>query len=104
MRRATGPEAVREVVKLLLVDSLQHHRHGALQDLVLEGRNADGPRLRPVPLRDVDPPHRWGSIRPGLRALEERPEVFLQVLLVLLRALSVDASRSILARPAVCLA
>jgi hypothetical protein len=28
-----------------------------LQDLVLEGGNADGTRLRPIPLRDVDPSH-----------------------------------------------
>src|SRR5437016_3652567 len=47
VRGATRSKAVREVVKLLLVDSLQQHRYRALQDLVLEGRNADRSRLRP---------------------------------------------------------
>ncbi len=46
MRRAPRPEAVRAVEKVLLVDGLQHHRDRALQDLVLEGRDADRSRLR----------------------------------------------------------
>jgi site-specific DNA recombinase len=43
--RATRSKAVREIVKLLLVDLADHHRHRALQDLVLEGR--DGHLTRP---------------------------------------------------------
>ena len=88
--RATRPEAVREVVKLLLVDLADHHRHRALQDLVLEGRDADRTGLRPIALRDVHPPHRRRPVLPGLRAVEERLEVGLQVLRVRCRALSVD--------------
>src|SRR5262249_34464490 len=40
MRGATAPKPVRAVEKILLVNGLQHHRHRALQDLVLEGRDA----------------------------------------------------------------
>ena len=79
MRRAMRPEAVRAVKKLLLVDGLQHHRDRALQDLVLEGGNADGSRLRPAPLRDVDPPHRRRPVRARLRAFEKRLEIALQI-------------------------
>ena len=104
MRRTMRSEAVREVMKLLLVDGLQHQRHRALQDLVLEGGNADGSRLRPVALRDVDPPHRRRAVGSRLRALEERLEILIQPLRVLLRALPIDTACTVLARPAIRLA
>src|SRR6185437_15140463 len=98
MRGATRPEAVRAVQEVLLVDGLQHHRHRALQDLVLEGRDADRARLRARPLRDVDPPHGRRAVRARLRAVEQRPEVVLQVRRVLLRGLPIHARRAVLAR------
>ena len=79
MRRATRPKAVRAVQKVLLVDRLQHHRHRPLKHLVLEGRDADGPRRLAVALRDVHPPHRGRPVRPGLDPVEQRLEVLLQV-------------------------
>jgi len=90
-------------MKLLLVDGFQDHRHRALQYLVLEGWNANGP-LRPIALRDVRPTHGRCSVRPGLRAVEQRREILLEPLRVLLRGLPVDARCSILARAAVRLA
>jgi site-specific DNA recombinase len=95
VRRATGPEAVRDVQKRRLVDGLERHRHGALQHLVLEGGNADGARLRPIALRDVHPSHRRRSVHARLRAVQERPKVVLQLLRVLLRTLSVHAPSSV---------
>ena len=96
MRRATGLEAVREVVEALLVDRLQEHRHRTLEDLVLERRDPDGARLRPVPFRDVDPPDRRRPVHTGLRPVQERVEVTLQVLGILGGRLTVDADRSVL--------
>lgn len=104
VRRPPGPERVRAVQEVLLVHRFEHHHDGALQDLVLEGGDAERPRLRAAPLRDVDPPHGWRAVRARLRAFEQRPEVALQVRLVLLRALSIHASRPILARTPVRLA
>ena len=102
--RATRSEAVREVVELLLVDLADHHRHRALQDLVLEGRNTDRTGLRPIALRDVHPSHWRRPVSPGLRAVEKRQEVDLQLLRVCCRALSVDPAGAILPRAAVGLA
>src|SRR5262249_40293129 len=90
MRRAPRPEAVRKVVEVLLVDGFEQHRDRALQHLVLEGRDADGTRTLPIALRDVHSPDGRRTVRAGLRAIEQRPEVVLQLLLVLLRGLSVD--------------
>ena len=42
MRRSSGPEAVRTVQKVLLVDRLQQHDDRPLEDLVLQGGNSDG--------------------------------------------------------------
>src|SRR5262249_52486997 len=98
VRGATGTKAIREVVELLLVDLPDHHRHRTLQDLVLEGRDADRTGFRTVSLRDVHSPHRRRPVPAGLRALEKRLEVVLQSLRVLLRAHSVDARGTVLSR------
>ncbi len=96
MRRAPRPEAVRAVHEVLLVDGVQRHHDRTLQDLVLEGGDTDGPRLRPIALRDVDPPHGRRDVHAGLRAVEKRLEIGLQIRLVLGRSLSVDARRAVL--------
>jgi hypothetical protein len=61
MGAPTRPEPVRAVHEVLLIHRLQHHEHGPLQDLVLEGRypNRAGAILL---LWDVHPPHRWRSV------------------------------------------
>src|SRR5690606_19604287 len=49
----------------------------------------------PFPFRDLDPLDRWGSMLAGLRTVEQRLEVRLQIDRVLLCALPVDTSRPI---------
>src|ERR1700760_2072184 len=57
---APGAEPIREPEKVLLVDRIQHFRHGTLDDLVLE--RGDGERtLAAVRLWDIPPP---GWLRP----------------------------------------
>jgi hypothetical protein len=88
-------EAVRAGEKILLVHCLQRHRDRPLKHLVLEGGNPQ--RTRPAtPFRDVHTAHGRRAVRPGLRSVEQRLEVLLQVLRVLLRALPVDADGSVL--------
>ena len=103
MRRSLWPKAVRAVEKFLLVDRFQHHGDCPLQHLVLEGGDAERPFL-PIALRDVDASHGRCSVRAGLRAVEQTPEVTLQICRVLLRGLPVDARGSVLARASVRLA
>ncbi len=76
MRRALGPETVRAVQKVLLVNGLQHHRDSTLEDFIFEGRNAERTHP-PIALRDVHPPDGWRFVQPGFGALEKRLEVLL---------------------------
>ena len=83
-RRSSRPEAVRAVQEVLLVDRFQHHDDRPLKDLVLEGRDPEGPGLRPEPFGDVHPPHRRCPVRAGLGPVQQRLEVAPQVLCVVL--------------------
>src|ERR1700692_4176470 len=65
MRRTTGPEAIRTVQKTLLVNCFQHHDPRPWEHLVLEGRDADGPPLRAIPLRYVHPSNRRRLVAAG---------------------------------------
>src|SRR6185436_18835442 len=97
------PEAIREAVERLLVHRFENHRNRTLQHLVLEGGDADGTCFHAIALRDVYPPPRRRTICPGLRTVEEQPEVTLQLLRVRLRSDSVDSRGAVLSRSAVCL-
>src|SRR5262249_62031718 len=68
--------------------------------LLVEWRSPPGPLPPPLPLRVGPPPHRRCPVSTGLRAVEERLEVGLQVLRVRCRALSVDAWGAVLPRAA----
>src|SRR5580698_2576221 len=103
MRRASWSKAVRAVEKLLLVDRFQHHGDCALQYLVLEGGDAQRSDL-PFALRDVHTPYGRCAVRTGLRAVEQRSEVVLQVDRVLFCGLSIDARCTVLSRAPICLA
>ena len=85
MRRAPRPKAVRAVEKVLLVDRLEHHGDRALQHLVLEGRDADWPRLRAIALRDVDASHGRRLVACRTSRGRAATEVVLQVRCVLRR-------------------
>ena len=104
VRRTARTKSIRAVVEIPLVDRLQKHHHRALEDFVLQRGNADGPRLAPSAFRDVNPTHRWRPVRARLGPFQQRPEVLLQVPLVVRGRLAVHARRSILARPPVGLA
>ena len=102
MRRAPRPEPERKGQELLLVNRLQDHRHRPLEDLVLQGRNADRPGLRRRSrLGDVNPSDWWREVLAGLGPIQQRLEIVLQILLVIGRGLAVDPHRPILAGAAV---
>jgi hypothetical protein len=97
VRGPTGPKAVRAVQEVLLVDGVQHHRDRPLKHFVFKGRDPERTRC-PVSLRDFDAPDRRGVVRAGLEAVQQRPEVALQVRRIVRRRLLVYADRAILAR------
>src|SRR4051812_49839743 len=74
MGRATWSEAIGAGQKVLLIDGFQHHRHGSLSDLVLEGRDAERP-LRTVRLQNVGPADRRCLIPARLDAIEEGTKI-----------------------------
>ena len=78
MGAPSGPEAIRTVQKVLLVHRLQHLADGVLDQLVLERRYPNRPRL-PLCLRDVDPSDRLMAIplrpQPRMEVLESRLQV-----------------------------
>ena len=96
MGTAPGPEAVRAVQKVLLVDRLQHLAHGVLDQLVLERRDPNRPRL-PSVLRDEDASDRLMAIALRLHPRVEILEVSLQVLPVRFLRDPIHAHRRILA-------
>jgi hypothetical protein len=79
----TGPEPVGEAEEVCLVDGVQHHDGGTLDDLVLQG----GDRQRPQPavrLRDVRPARRLRSIRSPVDPFVQVCELALEPRLVVL--------------------
>src|SRR3954453_16768496 len=96
MGRATWYEAIGAGQIVLLIDGFQHHRHGSLSDLVLEGRDAERP-LRTVRLQNVGPADRRCLIPARLDAIEEVTKIGLQVRLIDRRRDTVDAGSPILA-------
>jgi hypothetical protein len=96
MGRATWSEAIGAGQIVLLIDGFQHHRHGSLSDLVLEGRDAERP-LRTVRLQNVGPADRRCLIPARLDAIEEVTKIGLQVRLIDRRRDTVDAGSPILA-------
>jgi hypothetical protein len=97
MRRASAPEAVRAVEKVLLVDGLQDRGDPALQHLILEGGDPDRARST-VALRDVHSPDRRRVVLARVHPVDQAPEVSLQVLFEPDCRLAVHAHRTVLAR------
>src|SRR5262245_356248 len=91
MRRSFGPEAIRAVVKVLLVDRLQQHDDRPLQHLVCKRRDADGSGLVTRALRYVHPPHRRRPVRAGLRRLQQSLQVAPESLVEVVDGLSIHA-------------
>jgi len=98
VRGAAGPKPIRAGEKRLLVDRLEHHADGALEDLVLEGRNPNRAGLLAArPFRDVHPSDRRRSVASRLHAVQQGVEVPLQVDGVLVCGLVIDADGPVLA-------
>lgn len=95
--RALGPEAVRRVVELRLVDRLQQHDDGPLEHLVLERGDADRPRTAGA-FRNVHASDGRCPVRPGLHLREEPREVGLELRRVGVGRLAIDARSAILPR------
>ncbi len=55
MRVSSGPEPIRKALEVHLVNLIEDGHHGLLNNLVLQGRDAQR-SLPPVGLRDVDSP------------------------------------------------
>ena len=103
MRAVPGPKAMRELVKVLLIDGSQHHGHGALHDLVLKRRQPNGP-LTPVRLGEPVPLHGRRLIPPAAQPLVQVPQVLFQVLGIRRCRHPVDPRRAVFARPVIRLA
>ena len=97
MRTATRPVAERAIQKVLLTDRLEQHHNGPLRQLVLEGRNAE-PTLTAAGLVYIVTPQRWRAITARYESIDQVSEVVLQIDCVLLRCLTVNPHRTILAR------
>src|ERR1700737_1725171 len=97
MRIATRPVAERAIPKVLLKDRLKQHHNGPLRQLVLEGRYAE-PTLAASGLVYVVTPQRWRAIAARFEPINQVSEVVLQVHCVLLRRLTVNPYRAVLAR------
>jgi len=82
--------------EILLVHRSEHHRHGALQHLVLEGRNAEG-SLPAISFRDVRPSNWRSLVRAALEPVEQSLQVLVQFALVFLGCDVIDSRRPILA-------
>jgi len=79
MRAAPGPKSVGEAEEVVLVDGVQDLDDGALQELVLQRGDAEGPQP-PVRLRDLDPARRLGSVAPAMKPSVQVLKPALQVL------------------------
>jgi site-specific DNA recombinase len=102
VRRSFGPETIRAVREVVLVDRFQQHDDRPLENLVLQGWDSDRAGLGfRVPFRNVHPPDRRSSIRAGFHAVEQPLEVSLQIGLILGRRHSVYARGCVLPGPPV---
>ena len=103
MLAAAGPEPIRKSQEILLVDRAEHLHGRALDNLVLQRRDADRP-FPPVRLRDVDPLDGPGAVRPALQARAQVLEVRFQGFPVARPRLPIDARRRVVLQRTVRLA
>ncbi len=90
VRAPRWPKPVRETQEIDFVDGAQHLGHRSLDNLVLQGRYAEGP-LATVRFRDVHPPDRLRLITPRLHALAQVLQLLPQVPLVARHRFAVDS-------------
>src|SRR5206468_7855764 len=70
MRLAPWPKSMGKAEEVHLVDAVQDHHEGTLDQLVLERGDPEWP-LASVRFRDIHPPDRLRSVRPPLQPLGE---------------------------------
>jgi len=96
--RSSGPETIRAVQKVVLIDWLQQHDDRPLKNFVFQRRNPERTGLGTrAAFRNVHSPHGRSVVRSRLRAVEQDLQVPLQILFVLLRGHSIHAHGTILA-------
>ena len=97
VRIAARPKAERAVQEVLLVDWLKQHRDGPLRYLVLEGRDAER-TLAPIRFVDVATSDWRRAITTRFKPIDQVLQILLQMGRILLRRLTVDSHRTVLAR------
>src|SRR3712207_5222944 len=98
MRRPSRAKAVGHVTELLLVHRFNHHEHGALEYLILEGGYSQWPQLFAAgAFGDVHATDRWRAIAvAGFGSVQQAHKVGLQVYLVIFTRLTVDTDCTVL--------
>jgi hypothetical protein len=81
VRAAPWSKSIGEAAEVLLVDGVQHLDDGTLEDLVLQGSDAERPPPS-VRLGDVHPPRGLRSVGAGVHTAEKVFEVLSKVLAV----------------------
>jgi hypothetical protein len=80
-KRAQGLPTRAKFKEVDFIDGAQHFGDRTLDDLVLQGRDAEW-TAPAIGFRDVDTPYRLWPVAPGVDARTEIPEICLQALLV----------------------
>jgi hypothetical protein len=83
MLTAPGPEPIGERHKVLFVNLVEDRHHGLLDDLILQGCDAQG-ALPSIGVRDVGSLGRLRSIRPPMDSAMQVCQLLIQARLVLL--------------------
>jgi hypothetical protein len=96
VRASTGPKAVGSIDELGLVHGFKHHRHGTLQDFVLECRDPERTTLS-VALRNVHASDRRSSVTTRLELLQQLLQVAPQIGCVVSRCRAVYSRGAVLA-------
>ena len=90
-------KAIRPIVKVNLVNGVEHRGCCALYELIFQGQNAERPEPS-VTFRDVGTPDDLCAIRPALESRREIDKMILQILFILVPADTIHAERTILAQ------
>jgi hypothetical protein len=90
MRLSSRSKTVREAEKIRLVDGVEHFRHGSLDYLVFESRDAERP-LATIRFRNVGSTRRLCSVRSALHPRVQILEISLELRLVVIPRYTVNA-------------
>src|ERR1039458_700053 len=94
MLAAPGPEPIGEPQKILFVNLVEDRHYGLLDDLILQGCDAQG-ALPSIGFRDVGSLGRLRSVRPLMDSAMQVYQLLIQVRLVLFPRYPIHSGRSI---------